>query len=192
MGGLLFFPAFFDPQKRFDFHGSGDIKSVVNSFLSPPLHPVGLEVFNADLRFNSINAGDKISVSDEVTVKTCSLSHPGGAIAYRVEFGGKVFCCCIDSELAHHQNDEPLLEFTQGADLLVLDSFFDDGKVIEGWGHSSWRECAEWAKRVGAKRLALFHHNFRWSDEQIDEMSAKSQEVFGGAFAAADFMRVEI
>jgi len=192
ISGLLFFSEFFNPKKQINIYGENDVKSVVDSFLSPPLHPVGLNAFNADLKFNTISADDVIAVSDEITVKTCKLSHPGGSVGYRVEYDGKSFCYCTDSELALHQNDEKLLEFIRGADLLVLDSFFDDRKVIEGWGHSSWRECAEWAKRAEAKRLALFHHNFKWTDFEINEMERKAKEVFAGTFAATDFMKVEL
>jgi len=144
------------------------------------------------LNFNTITAGDEIAVSDSVKVRTCAMSHPNGGVGYRVEYGGKAFCYCCDVELAHHQNDTKLVEFCTDADLLVLDSSFDDGKVIEGWGHSSWRECADWAKRVNAKSLALFHHNFRWSDNEIEAMQSKAQEVFAQTFAAGDFMKVEL
>ncbi|MCL1832769.1 MAG: MBL fold metallo-hydrolase [Oscillospiraceae bacterium] len=192
ISGLLFYPELFNPQKRFSFYGFGDVRATIDKFLSPPLHPVGLNVFGAELDFINTISGNTITISDKVSVKTCDLSHPGGAIGYRVEYDGKSFCYCVDCELANHQDDEKLLEFTQGADLLVLDSFFDDGRVIPGWGHSSWRECAEWAKRVEAKQLALFHHSFKWTDDEIEVMEAKAKEVFPCSFAASDFMQVKL
>jgi ribonuclease BN (tRNA processing enzyme) len=190
--GLIFIPHLYNPQKKFNFYGSGDIKSVLGNFLSPSLSPVNINMFGADLNFCKIEAGDVIGLSNDVTVKTCRLSHPGGAIGYRVEYLGKSFCCCMDSELADHIDDNNLQEFTQNADLLVLDSFFDDGKVIKGWGHSSWMECALWAKSVEAKRLALLHHDFKLTDKEISRFEEKAKEVFPETFAAADFMRVEL
>jgi phosphoribosyl 1,2-cyclic phosphodiesterase len=194
--GLLFFPEFFNKQKRFDIYGprdgDSDCRAVIDSYLSPPLHPVGLREFGANLQFHTIQEGETILVSDSVTVRTVGLSHPGGAIGYRVECGGKAFCYCTDIELANHKDDDRLLEFMRHADLLAIDSFFDDGKVIPGWGHSSWRECAAWAKRAEVKRLSLFHHSFAYTDTEIAAMAEKAREIFPATTAAADFMRVSL
>jgi phosphoribosyl 1,2-cyclic phosphodiesterase len=200
VSGLLFLPDFFNLAKKFSFYGTdceksefggGTVRETLNAFLQPPLSPVGFSVFSAALEFNQIKAGDVINISDEVVVSTCNLSHPGGAIAYRVEYDGKAFCYCVDVELANHKSvDDKLREITKDADLLVMDSFFDDGKVIPDWGHSSWQECTNWAKLVSAKRLALYHHNFRWTDEQLDKIETRAKEQFTGAFSAGDFMKV--
>lgn len=194
--GLLFFSDLFNPQKRFDLYGprdgDNDFYGVVDNFLSAPLHPIGIKGLGAKLDFHTIGAGDVIPLSDGVTVRTYALSHPGGSIGYRVEYAGKVFCYCTDVELAYHQNDPGLLEFTRNADLLVLDSFFDDGKVLPDWGHSSWRECAEWAKLSGAKNMALFHYGFAISDNDIDAMENNARKIFPNTFAAADRMRIEL
>ena len=192
--GLLFYAQLFDKDMQFDIFGSGlnedGFYSIVDHFLSPPLHPVGIDALQAKIDFHTIVAGQEIPLGPHVTVRTYGLSHPGGAIGYRVEYDGKAFCYCTDVELDKHQDDAGFLDFTRDADLLVLDAFFDDGKVIPDWGHSSWRECAEWASRVGAKRLALFHYGFMLTDSEIDAMEEKAQTIFPGAFAAADHMRV--
>jgi phosphoribosyl 1,2-cyclic phosphodiesterase len=194
--GLLFFPAFFDKQKKFDIYGprcgESDCREIIDSYLSPPLHPVGLREFGAEMRFHTVEEGDILRVSDSVTVRTYGLSHPGGAIGYRVECGDKSFCYCTDIELANHKGDDSLLTFMRNSDLLVIDSFFDDGKVIPGWGHSSWRECAAWAKRAEVKQLALFHHSFAYTDADIAAMAEKAREIFPSTIAAADFMRVRL
>jgi ribonuclease BN (tRNA processing enzyme) len=109
-----------------------------------------------------------------------------------VECAGKVCCYCTDIELQSHKGDDNLLAFTRNADLLAIDSFFDDGKVIPGWGHSSWRECATWAKRAEVGQLALFHHNFVYTDADIAAMAEKARGIFPHTFAAADFMRVRV
>jgi len=193
--GLLFFSYLFNSNNKFDFYGcnfGGDIKSVIDNFLSPPIHPVGLDKFKAHLQFNTIEVGDVIRLSEDVIVKTCGLSHPGGAVGYRVEYDDKSFVYCLDSELANHKDDEKLREFMKGADLLVMDSFFDDGKIIETWGHSSWKECALWAKDVNAKRLALCQHDFKLTDAELFIFEEKAKEIFPETFATSDFMRVTL
>jgi phosphoribosyl 1,2-cyclic phosphodiesterase len=194
--GLLFFKQMFNQDKKFDLyggsHGEKDFLTIVDMFLSPPLHPVGRNSLAAKLDFHEIGPDETIPVSKDVTVKTLKLSHPGGVLGYRAEYGGKAFCYCTDVELANHQNDAALLAFTQGADLLVLDSFFNDENVIPGWGHSSFKECAEWANYARVKKLALYHYGFTLTDTDIDTMEKKAQEIFPNTFAAADRMKVEL
>lgn len=196
MCSLLFFPYLFNPEKKLSFYGSGrdktDLKSVIRDIFSSELSPVGLDEFKAVMDFNTISSGDIIELQSGVTVRVYGLSHPGGALGYRVEYDGKAYCHLTDIELADHKDDAGLLEFMHGADLLIMDSFFDDGGIIPGWGHSSWLEAAEWAKRADAKKLGLFHYSYLFTDEDIDLIEQQAKKVFPGAFATADFMRIEI
>jgi phosphoribosyl 1,2-cyclic phosphodiesterase len=188
--GLLFFSYLFDPDKTIDIYGYGDVREILNDIISPPLFPVGTEGFRAATGFHNVNPGEAIRLSDEVTVSTCSLSHPGNALGYRVEYDGKVFCYCDDVELINHQNDKKLQSFTRNADLLVLDSAFADGKVITGWGHSSPGECARWAMEADAKKMALYHYNYNMTDADINAMEKAAQSIFSETFAATDGMRI--
>ena len=192
INGLLFCYELFDPTYTFHIYGSGNVKCIISEFLSPPLHPVGVDEFQAKIEFHEITSGETLSLSNCVQVRTLKLIHPGESMGYRVDYDGKIFCFCTDAELSEHQNDDKLLEFTQDANLLVLDSFFEDGKVIPGWGHASPSECAEWAVRSNVKKLALFHHNFRKSDEELELMEAKAKDVFPNTFLSFDRMRVTV
>jgi len=188
--GFLFCSELFDPAKKFNIYGSGDVKEILSSIISPPLCPVGTEAFRAEISYCSIGSGETILLSNDVKVQTYNLSHPGGALGYRVEFNGKSFCYCDDVELTAHQDDEKLKDFTRDADLLVMDSAFSDGNVIPGWGHSSPSECAKWAKQVNAKQLALYHYNYMMSDADIDEMEKAAKMIFPNAVTAYDGMTV--
>ena len=196
LDGLLFCTELFDPKKSFDLYGvdaeGADLRTTLERILTRPISPIGFEAFLADVSFHSFTPGDTFEYPGGVTVRTQLLLHPGGSIGYRVEYGGKVFCCCADVELSAYRETAGLLEFIKGADMLLLDSFFDDGKVISGWGHSSWRECAQWAAKAGVKRLALVHYAPGFSDDRIDEMERKAQAVFPDTFAAADHMRLTL
>ncbi len=68
------------------------------------------------------------------------------------------------------------VELLKDTQLLIIDSFFGKDNCIKGWGHSSWEEVALLAKRVSAKKLALFQFNFNLTNEQIKsyEMREKS------------------
>jgi ribonuclease BN (tRNA processing enzyme) len=179
VNGLLFFQDFFNEKKRIDIYADYE---KISASLKPPLNPVGFDIFKAKIKFHE---------SGKENVRSFAVSHPGGALGFRLEHGGKSFCFCPDMELANHENDSSFLEFISGADLLVLDSYFDE-KAVKGWGHSSACECAEFAKRANVKRLALFHHDFKISDEEIDARTEKAKKIFPNTFAAADFTKVEI
>ena len=188
--GLLFCSELFDPKRVFDIYGIGDVRNILSDIISQPLSPVGLDAFRATMNFHNIDSGQRLVISDDVTVGTYSLSHPGGALGYRVEYKGKVFCYCDDVELKNHQDDDMLCEFTRDVDLLVLDSSFADGEVVHGWGHSSPSECAKWAMEVNAKRMALYHYGYTMTDADIDAMEKSAQSIFPDAFAAVDGMRI--
>ena len=87
-------------------------------------------------------------------------NHPGGAFTYRVESQGKVLVFCTDIE--HGDGIDPnIVELAREADLLIHDAQYtpDELKHRKGWGHSSWEQAIEVARRAGVKRLALTHHD---------------------------------
>jgi len=188
--GMLFCAELFDPSNNFAIYGSGDVKKEISNIISPPLCPVGIEAFRAEICYHSIDSGELIMLPDDVKVRSYNLSHPGKALGYRVDYCGKSFCYCDDVELTVHQNDAGLIEFTGNVDLLVMDSAFTDGNVIPGWGHSSPGECVKWAKQVNAKHLALYHYNFLMTDDEIDDMEEKAKIIFPNTFTAYDNMKV--
>ncbi len=191
--GLLFFSELFEREKRFDIYGGGcegrGFYDIVDGYLSAPLSPVGIEAFNAKIEFHMLAPNMTLNFPGGVSVRTHLLSHPSGTLGYRVEYAGKAFCYCTDIELADHKDDGAFLQFTHGAELLVLDAFFQND-AIAGWGHSNWRECAEWARYASVKKMALFHYGFALSDAEIDELERKAQAIFPCAFASADRMRI--
>jgi len=190
--GLLFYTDLFDLDTELKIYGPGDVEKTLNNLIAPPLCPVGPDVFVAEIEYNSITANNNLTLPGGVVVRTCMLSHPGGALGCRVEYGGKSFCYCVDVELSNHIGDTDLQDFFRDSDLLVLDASFADGTVIPGWGHSSPSECARWAADTGVKSLALYHFNYMMTDDDIDLMEESAKKVFPGAFAAADGMKITL
>jgi ribonuclease BN (tRNA processing enzyme) len=69
----------------------------------------------------------------------------------------------------------------QGADLLVHDSHFrspEERSRFMEYGHSSWLDAAQVAIEANVKNLALFHYSPDLSDEELEEMLHKAQQVF--------------
>ena len=67
---------------------------------------------------------------------------------------------------------ERLLDFIQGADILIHDSMYTDEEYPSrvGWGHSTFSQSLRLAEEAGVKKLLFFHHDPERSDEEIDRI----------------------
>jgi len=93
-----------------------------------------------------------------------------------------------DHEFGDPAFDEPLAEFAHGAAALVLDAHFtpDEFAAHRGWGHSHWRHCAEFAARVDAGGLWLFHHKPGRTDEALVRIRTDAQRIFRATETASE------
>ena len=68
--------------------------------------------------------------------------------------------------------DEKIIQFIRGVDVLILDSQYDSDEYLEhiGWGHGCVDDAVDIALRAGAKKLFLFHHDPSHNDAKIDAM----------------------
>ena len=187
--GLLFWGTMFNPAKEINIYGPGEVRAAIDGFYKSPYQPVGLDAFRAKLNFRNFDeSGGKLKLGEGsgVSVTAIPVSHPDGCLAYRVDYKGKSVCYIPDIELVEHKSDDVLAAFVKECDLLIIDSSFEDGKCIKGWGHSSPRESIELAIRAGVKKLALFHYEYSSTDERIDTMEKSAQALFANTFASAD------
>ena len=78
------------------------------------------------------------------------------------------------------------------ADLLIHDCQYTDEEYPghEGWGHSRVTDTLTFAKRVGAKRTLLFHHDPLHTDGFLDDLHAAAREKW--AELGGDPAQIEI
>jgi phosphoribosyl 1,2-cyclic phosphodiesterase len=202
IGGMPFCGPLYDPRNAFDVYGEGrkDLgpQAVLSRQMSYPFFPIPLKAFGAKLRFHSITAGDTIAL-EHATVKTASLNHPQTAIAYRIEYRGKSLVYCSDNE---HQErmPAPLAGLIRGCDVLVYDAAYTDDEYLGkvgggpkvGWGHSTWTEAINTAKRLRVKKLFIFHHDPMHSDQFIDQLLALHRPHFKELHAAREGWVIEL
>ncbi|HEY2434713.1 MAG TPA: MBL fold metallo-hydrolase [Vicinamibacterales bacterium] len=121
-------------------------------------------------------------------VAAIALNHPGGAFAYRVAGRGGDFVFATDHEFGMPEYDEPFAAFAEGAAAVVLDAQFtpDERPRYAGWGHSDWRQCAEFAVATGAGALYLFHHKPGRTDAELREIERDARRVFDATRAARE------
>jgi ribonuclease BN (tRNA processing enzyme) len=65
--------------------------------------------------------------------------------------------------------NEKLIEFIRGAEVLVMDSQYNvtEYRAHAGWGHSCVEDVVTVAARAGVKQLFLFHHDPDHSDAEV-------------------------
>lgn len=141
--------------------------------------------------------GGKYPLDKCLVIRMLYSNHPEYTISYRFEerTSGQVYVLLTD-----HENTDGLpsgmADHLKNADLLVMDSQYKrevyDTRTA-GFGHGTPDYCVVAAKRVGAKRLGLTHHDPFSSDEAVDEILANARAhaeqigYTGEVFACADY-----
>lgn len=198
INGWPFFKPGFVPANTFEImagHLPGEgLREVFEGQMAQPMFPVPLTTMQANLTFQSFNAGEVLSLGDGVVVKTAPLNHPNGATGYRVEYGGKALCYVTDTEHIPGKPDERVLALIEGADLVVYDSTYTDDEFTKhiGWGHSTWQEAIRLCRMANVKQLAIFHHDPDHEDEFMAQVEVDARQIWSGALVARERMQLKI
>ncbi len=122
-------------------------------------------------------------------IQTQSLTHPGGAIAYRIQGDAGDVVYATDHEFGGDQTaDERLAEFCTDAAAVILDAHYtpEELRSHRGRGHGSWKQCAEFAAATGARQLWLFHHKPGRTDAELAAIEGQARVLFPATKAAGE------
>lgn len=190
--GLGFFEPLFLSDTRVtlycgNLHGES-AEHALGVFFQPPLFPIPINEFAADLRYVGFKAGETLHFEDGASVRTCPLNHPGGACGYRFDHEGRSVCYISDMEHTQDGPSSDLVRFTQGADLAIYDGMFtpDEYDRYRGWGHSTWAAGISLCRTAGARALALFHHHPRRTDAELQAIEEEIARALPGSFCARE------
>jgi len=200
--GMPFCGIFFDPRNSFDFYGEGrrgkGLKSILAGQMRYPYFPVGLEIFQARMRYNTISAGDCFDEGD-VRISTAPLNHPQSCVAYRIDYKGKSVVYCSDNE---HMDEMPkaIANLIKKCDMLIYDAAYTDDEYSGrtgtgskvGWGHSTWDEAVRTAKHLQVKKLFIFHHDPLHTDKIIDRLVRECRADFKNLNAAQEGLIIKL
>ena len=169
-----------------------NLKEIFSLQLQADYFPVQLDALGAQFQF--FNMGN-IETFYEVTTTAAPQHHsfPGGSYGFRIEDDSQVLVICTDVE---HINatDETIVELARNADLLIHDGQYTDEEYIthRGWGHSTWRQAVEVAKRANVKKLIITHHDPDHDDDMLDAMERECQKEFPNSVFAKEGMEVQV
>lgn len=200
--GLPFFGPMFDPRSRLVIRGptrnGKTAKDVLGGQMQQPFFPVTAEmVFRAQLEYQAFSAGDRTRIGDAV-VSAIEVNHPGGNLAYKVEFHGRSMVYATDTEHGTDR-DEQLVQFARGTDLLIYDAMYTEDEYLGrsgapkiGWGHSTWENAVKVAREARVKTLALFHHEPTRTDAELDELVRTVRKHFKSTIGAREGLALKL
>ncbi len=202
--GFPFFAPAFIAGNTIHLHGPrnylGTIETVLGGQMEFPTFPVVLDDLGADLIFHDVTGGDVIELSPELRVRTASGNHPGGVLAYRVEYEGKSVVYATDTEYGPEDLDPAFVELCRDADLLIFDTMYTpeeydgraDGRSRKGWGHSTREGGVALAKAAGVRRYALFHHDPDQDDDAVERKLERAKQDFENCLLAREGLVLEV
>jgi phosphoribosyl 1,2-cyclic phosphodiesterase len=185
--GLLFFAPLHDPDAEVTIWGppstTAGLRTRLGRYLSTPLSPVEIRELPAHVTFRE--CPDESWRIGSATVCADAVIHRGPTLGYRLEENGTAFAYIPDHEPALGQRiDSDPAEWisghalARGASLLLHDGQYTEAEyvVTEGWGHSAFPDALTFARRVGAARVLLFHHDPAHEDTALDELGRAAAE----------------
>ena len=189
--GLGFFQPIFRPNLEVHVWGPPSItmplRTRIGRYLSPPLFPVTLRQMPCRLELHDAEPYTRIGC---MRVRSDLVCHPGPTVGYRITSpAGKVLAYLPDHEPALGVDAFPAApEWTSGfdlahrADLLIHDAQYthEEYGAHVGWGHSSIRHLAAFAKLAEVNRVAPFHHDPGHADAEVDAMATELGELLPG------------
>jgi len=186
--GLGFFAPLFRPGLTITIWGPRSSTSLLDRlgrYLSPPLFPVRLRDVASSYELRDVPEGAFEAGPFRVTAEP--VIHPDPAVGYRVEAAARAAAYLPDHEPALGPSFPSDIEWTsgagiaEGADLLIHDAQYTAAEYTDriGWGHSSVDQAVGFAGLVGARRLALFHHDPGRADGDVDAMLAGARAAAG-------------
>ena len=201
--GLMFFPPCFRSESTITIWGpsspEASLEDRIARYISAPLSPVEVRELPCDVSFRDTPATEWTIGS--ATIRAEAVTHRGPTLGYRITEGDVSVCYIPDHEPALGASLAELepewisgFDLARDADLLIHDCQYADEEYPEhiGWGHSAVGDTLTFARRTGARRLMLFHHDPLHTDDYLDRFFEHAQERFGESGGKAGDLEIGI
>jgi phosphoribosyl 1,2-cyclic phosphodiesterase len=189
--GLPFFGPLLHPDTHLvvyapSEHDGRTAAEVLGTTISPPLFPIGLDGFPGRIEVREPPRHFRVGGFD---VESAVVPHVGEALGYRVTHGGRSVAYISDHQqpTGGPRIADGVAELCDGVDLLIHDAQYTPAEFARksDWGHCTVEYAVWLAGEVGARRLALYHHDPTHDDDMIDRLA-------GAAAACGVAMGVEV
>ena len=174
------------------------LQAIFRNQQHPAFFPIPLDEVKAELDFVELEDGQTIDIAN-ARAQCRRLNHPGVTGGFRLEHNGRALAYISDVDLcgdrllgdemsAATEPDkqqwlqhlwEGACDLAHGADLAIFDTFFLPEEYDPDWGHSRPDDALRLGLEAGVRRIALYHHGPRRTDDKLDEMLALCQAKAG-------------
>jgi ribonuclease Z len=187
--GLPFFAPIHQPFANIILYGpkraSNSLEKTIQGLFTSPYFPLEPDDIRAHLTFVELEKG-RLEFANGLIAECAPHPHPNGAMSYRIEVENFAVAYVTDIEHTKGRLVPSVLGLSKGADALIHDSHFhrEDLPLHRSWGHSSWEEGTEVARKAGVKKLFLFHYSPNYSDYDVFDMEQRARKAFPDTTAA--------
>jgi phosphoribosyl 1,2-cyclic phosphodiesterase/ActR/RegA family two-component response regulator len=200
--GFPFFVPAYNPMNKVRILGYEGARrgllQTLSTQMESPYFPVSMRQMPSNIDVKELRETE--FYIGKVKVQSIFVNHPGVCVGYRLftSCGSIVFIPDHEpyqrmrlysggsqptdlKEIQQHasEQDQKLVEFLQEADVLIMDSQYDDQEYQKraGWGHGCVDDAVAMALLARIKQLFLFHHDPDHDDAQITRMLAWAREL---------------
>jgi phosphoribosyl 1,2-cyclic phosphodiesterase len=163
--------------------------------MSPPYFPIGPTQLRGNWAFGTIAPGER--EVEGFTVLAREIPHKGGrTFGYRVSDGHSTMVYIPDhcptllgpGEDGFGEYHPAALELSRDADVLVHDAhlFPEELAAEAAYGHSVADYAVELGRRAGVRSVVLFHHRHTRTDDALDGLARRWEDVSPSVTVAAE------
>ena len=136
---------------------------------------------------------------DDVVI-TCyrSYAHPQeGVLIFKISYKGKTLVYASDKE-TYLGGDRKLEQFASNCDVLIHDAqyttedYTDAFAPKQGYGHSTFDMALYCKKQTHAKKLVFFHFDPSYTDERLNSIKEKYENIDKDAILAYEGLEIEL
>ena len=200
--GLLMCPMMYDETAEVTFYArdAKRLPEVFRQMMAEPLWPIGPEAFRAKLSYHildeeSVVLGGTGALADEAlaTVTAMPVTHPGGSLAFRVQWSAHCVVYATDCE-PDEEEERQLACFAKQSELFILDAQYTDeeSEKCRGFGHLSMRAAARIIADSGAGKGLFFHHAPTRTDAQLSMFEKQLQQYYRNIFFVREGEVIEL
>ncbi len=165
--------------------GSQSLAEEFRAGFSPPVFPVVLDDLPGTFRFHE-TSDDRFEL-ESATVTVFPVTHVGPTNGYRIDCGEASVAYISDYQQPPDGSldvSDRVIEACRDVDVLIHDAQYSPAEfaVKSDWGHCTVEYAVEVARRTGARRLVLYHHDPAHDDRWIDDARDMAAGLAGTAF----------
>lgn len=169
--GLPFFvPAFIKGNHIHFYAVQSELEKVVRSLFTRPYFPVDFGQLGAKIHFHVLEPRKKTRIQ-EFEVTPYELDHPDPCWGFRIEYGGRAYAHCVDTECSRQSREElgPDLDLYRNVDLMVFDAQYTLTEIVDkaNWGHGMAGFGLDLALREKIKKVWFVHHDPYASHDKV-------------------------